>query len=155
MRDLGLVRLDEPFTRLLTQGMVLEPHLPAQDRSRAALPTSHPEDVEVETDADGRVTGGARRQRDGLPVEYGGLGTMSKSKHNGVDPQDLIEEYGADTARFFMIFTSPPEQTLAWSDAGVEGSFRFLKRLWAFARDVCQQRAPAACRRRARARGAS
>jgi leucyl-tRNA synthetase len=72
---------------------------------------------------------------DGKPVEYDGIGTMSKSKNNGVDPQDLIEKYGADTARLFMMFASPPEQTLEWSDAGVEGSFRFLKRLWAYAHD--------------------
>jgi leucyl-tRNA synthetase len=91
-----------------------------------------PEEIDVETDADGRVTG-ARAKSDGQPVEYAGLGTMSKSKRNGVDPQDLIEKYGADTARFFIIFTSPPEQTLAWSDSGVEGSFRFLRKLWAFA----------------------
>ena len=76
---------------------------------------------------------GAKLKADGQPVESGGIGTMSKSKNNGVDPQALIDEYGADTARFFMMFASPPEQTLEWSDAGVEGAFRFLKRLWSFA----------------------
>jgi leucyl-tRNA synthetase len=69
---------------------------------------------------------------DGRPVDYGGVGTMSKSKRNGVDPQELIETYGADTARFFMMFASPPEQTLEWSDSGVEGAYRFLKRVWTF-----------------------
>ena len=93
---------------------------------------------------------GARAKSDGLPVEYGGLGTMSKSKRNGVDPQELIEKYGADTARFFMIFTSPPEQTLAWSDSGVEGSFRFLQEAVGVCLRVCADRARRACLRRAR-----
>ena len=140
MRDLGLVRIAEPFTRLLTQGMVLN-HIFQRKTDKGGVAYFAPEEVEVETDADGRVTG-ARGRSDGLPVEYGGLGTMSKSKRNGVDPQDLIEKYGADTARFFMIFTSPPEQTLAWSDSGVEGSFRFLKKLWAFAHAYAQNVRP-------------
>ena len=140
MRDLGLVRIDEPFTRLLTQGMVLN-DIFQRKTEKGGIAYFTPEEVEVETDADGRVTG-ARARADGHPVEYGGLGTMSKSKHNGVDPQDLIEQYGADTARFFMIFTSPPEQTLAWSDSGVEGSFRFLKKLWAFAYAYAQSVRP-------------
>ena len=72
---------------------------------------------------------------DGKPVESGGIRTMSKSKNNGVDPQALIDQYGADTARFFMMFTSPPEDTLAWNDDGVEGAYRFLRRLWKFAHD--------------------
>jgi leucyl-tRNA synthetase len=131
MRDLGMVGVAEPFTRLLTQGMVLN-HIFQRKTDKGGIAYFAPEEVETETDAEGRVRG-ARARADGLPVEYAGLGTMSKSKRNGVDPQDLIEQYGADTARFFMIFTSPPEQTLAWSDSGVEGSFRFLKRLWAFA----------------------
>jgi leucyl-tRNA synthetase len=131
MRDLGLVRFDEPFTRLLTQGMVLN-DIFQRKSDKGGIAFFAPEEIDVETDADGRVTG-ARAKSDGQPVEYAGLGTMSKSKRNGVDPQDLIEKYGADTARFFIIFTSPPEQTLAWSDSGVEGSFRFLKKLWAFA----------------------
>jgi leucyl-tRNA synthetase len=91
-----------------------------------------PEEVELNHDSDGRVIG-AKSRSDGEPVTYEGVGTMSKSKRNGVDPQTLIDQYGADTARFFMMFASPPEQTLEWSDAGVEGSFRFLKRTWAFA----------------------
>jgi leucyl-tRNA synthetase len=87
--------------------------------------------VEPERDPKGKIIGGIRRS-DGAHVAYDGLGTMSKSKNNGVDPQQLIETYGADTARFFAIFASPPTNTLEWSDEGVEGSFRFLKRLWAY-----------------------
>ncbi len=136
MRDLGLVDLAEPFTRLLTQGMVLN-HIFQRKTDKGGITFFAPEEVDVATDADGRVIG-ARSRADGAAIEYAGLGTMSKSKRNGVDPQDLIEKCGADTARFFMIFTSPPEQTLAWSDSGVEGSFRFLKRLWAFSHAFAQ-----------------
>jgi leucyl-tRNA synthetase len=88
-----------------------------------------PADVDVQTDEQGRRIGALLRT-DGQPVEMGGIGTMSKSRNNGVDPQELVEQYGADTARLFMMFASPPEQTLEWADAGVEGAFRFLKRLW-------------------------
>jgi leucyl-tRNA synthetase len=105
-----------------------------------------PEEVELNHDSDGRVIG-AKSLSDGEPVTYEGVGTMSKSKRNGVDPQTLIDQYGADTARFFMMFASPPEQTLEWSDAGVEGSFRFLKRVWAFAQqNEAQIRAGLLCR---------
>jgi leucyl-tRNA synthetase len=76
---------------------------------------------------------GGRARIDGLPVEYGGLGTMSKSKLNGVDPQDMIDRFGADAARLFVMFAAPPEATLEWSDAGVEGAHRFVRRLWVFA----------------------
>jgi leucyl-tRNA synthetase len=136
MRDLGLVVLDEPFTNLLTQGMVLN-HIFQRKGDRGGISYFAPEEVTVETDPEGRVTG-ARTKSDGLPVEYAGIGTMSKSKRNGVDPQELIEKYGADTARFFIIFTSPPEQTLAWSDAGVDGSFRFLNRVWSLAAELSE-----------------
>ena len=133
MRDLGLVQLDEPFTNLLTQGMVLnEIFFRKPDTGRITY--YNPAEVEVEVDARGQRTG-AKLKADGLPVESGGIGTMSKSKNNGVDPQSLIEEYGADTARLFMMFASPPEQTLEWSDSGVEGASRFLKRLWTFSHD--------------------
>ncbi len=86
---------------------------------------------QVEHDAEGRVVG-AHLKADGKPVEYGGMGTMSKSKLNGVDPQDMIDRYGADAARLFVMFAAHPEATLEWSDAGVEGAHRFLKRMWAF-----------------------
>jgi leucyl-tRNA synthetase len=134
MRDLGLATIDEPFTNLLTQGMVLN-HIFQRKGEKGGLTYFAPDEITVETDAEGRVTG-ARAKADGQPVDYAGIGTMSKSKRNGVDPQQLIEQYGADTARFFIIFTSPPEQTLAWSDAGVDGSFRFLNRVWSFAADL-------------------
>jgi leucyl-tRNA synthetase len=88
--------------------------------------------VEVERDAKGKPVG-ARLRSDGQPVAFGGVEKMSKSKNNGVDPEELIKFYGADTARFFMMFASPPEDTLVWSDAGVEGAARFLRRLWTFA----------------------
>jgi leucyl-tRNA synthetase len=134
MRDLGLVSFDEPFAKLLTQGMVLN-HIFQRKGEKGGITYYAPEEVEVEQDPDGKVVG-ARARSDGQPVEYAGIGTMSKSKRNGVDPQDLIERYGADTARFFIIFTSPPEQTLEWNDAGVEGASRFLKRVWSLAYDL-------------------
>ncbi len=134
MRDIGISSVDEPFTNLLTQGMVLN-HIFQRRGEKGGITYFAPDEITIEHDADGRVVG-ARAKDDGKPVDYDGIGTMSKSKRNGVDPQELIEKYGADTARFFIIFTSPPEQTLEWSDAGVDGSFRFLRRVWSFAQDV-------------------
>jgi leucyl-tRNA synthetase len=130
MRDFGLVKIDEPFTRLLTQGMVLN-HIWSRRDAKGGVEYFWPHDVEPAIDAAGRITGG-RLRSDGSAVEYGGVGTMSKSKNNGVDPQEIIDRFGADTARLFVMFASPPEATLEWSDAGVEGAFRFLKRLWTF-----------------------
>jgi leucyl-tRNA synthetase len=127
MRDLGLVRLDEPFSHLLTQGMVLN-HIYLRHLGRRHV-YINPADVEVKFDANGARIG-AVSLLDGAEAEYGGLGTMSKSKNNGVDPQTLVEKYGADTARLFMMFAAPPEQSLEWSDEGVQGQFRFLRRLW-------------------------
>jgi leucyl-tRNA synthetase len=131
MRDMGLVKMDEPFTNLLTQGMVLN-HSYFRRTAKGGIDYYAPSDVEAVHDADGHVTG-ARLKSDGQPVEYGGLGTMSKSKLNGVDPQDIVDRYGADAARLFVMFAAHPEATLEWSDAGVEGATRFLKRLWTFA----------------------
>ena len=128
MRDLALVELDEPFANLLTQGMVLN-EIYFRKPESGRINYYNPAEVEIQTDQNGKRTG-ATLKADGQPVEAGGIGTMSKSKNNGVDPQSLIEEYGADTARLFMMFASPPEQTLEWSDSGVEGASRFLKRLW-------------------------
>jgi leucyl-tRNA synthetase len=140
MRDLGLVKMDEPFSRLLTQGMVLnEIYFRKPDSGRITY--YNPADVDIQTDDKGTRTGAVLRS-DGQSVESGGISTMSKSKNNGVDPQALIKEYGADIARFFMMFTSPPEQTLEWNDAGVEGSARFLRRLWSFGHDVAQISTP-------------
>jgi len=136
MRDIGLTTFDEPFSNLLTQGMVLnEIFFRKTEAGRIAY--FNPADVEIQSDADGKRLG-ATLKADGQPVESAGIGTMSKSKNNGVDPQALIEKYGADTARFYMMFTSPPEMTLLWSDASVEGSYNYLKKLWAFARDYAE-----------------
>ena len=131
MRDLGLVTFDEPFTNLLTQGMVLnEIFFRKTDTGR--LVYFNPTEVDIHFDEQGKRFSAVLRA-DNQPVESGGIGTMSKSKNNGVDPQQLVESYGADTARLFMMFASPPTQTLEWSDTGVEGAFRFLKRLWRLA----------------------
>src|SRR5262249_47229580 len=125
-----MVRFDEPFTRLLTQGMVLN-EIFFRKTDTARITYYNPTDVEIEHDERG-ARAGAKLKSDGRPVESDGIGTMSKSKNNGVDPQSLIDQYGADTARFFIIFTSPPEQSLEWSDSGVEGASRFLRRLWSY-----------------------
>jgi leucyl-tRNA synthetase len=130
MRDIGLIKADEPFTKLLTQGMVLN-HIYSLKNTKGGIEYFWPNEVEDVHGADGKVTT-AKRKTDGLVVNYEGVGTMSKSKSNGVDPQDLIEKYGADTARLYTMFTAPPEATLEWNDAGVEGSYRFLRRVWNF-----------------------
>ncbi len=130
MRDLGLVKIDEPFTQLLTQGMVLN-HIYSRRTPQGGVEYFWPQDVEDVLDASGKVVS-AKLKSDGSAIDYEGVGTMSKSKNNGVDPQLLIDQYGADTARLFVMFASPPEQTLEWNDAGVEGAHRFLKRVWAF-----------------------
>ena len=130
MRDLGLLKFDEPFTRLLCQGMVLN-HIYSRKTARGGIEYFWPDDVDNVMGDDGRIRG-AKLKADGSAVDYGGVGTMSKSKNNGVDPQDLIERYGADTARLYTMFTSPPEDTLVWNDASVDGAARFLRRLWAF-----------------------
>jgi leucyl-tRNA synthetase len=130
MRDLKLVKVDEPFTRLLTQGMVLNEAF-ARTGSEGGREYFWEHDLEIERDEHHAVLS-AKAKRDGLPVGYEGWTTMSKSKNNGVDPQALIDRSGADTARLFVMFASPPEQTLEWNDAGVEGANRFLRRLWAY-----------------------
>jgi leucyl-tRNA synthetase len=136
MRDLGLVKVDEPFTKLLTQGMVLN-HIYSRRTDKGGKEYFWPQDVEHVHDEAGKVVGAKLIKAVGdLPVgtaiDYEGVGTMSKSKNNGVDPQDLIEKYGADTARLYTMFTAPPEATLEWNDAAVEGSYRFLRRVWGF-----------------------
>ena len=133
MRDAGLVKTNEPFQRLLTQGMVVAATFFRHDEHGKKVYFS-PNEVEVERDASGRVSA-ARLRADGQPVTVGGIEKMSKSKMNGVDPQELIDRYGADTVRLFTMFAAPPEQSLEWSDAGVEGAQRFLKRLWKLAAD--------------------
>ncbi len=126
MRDLHLVKVDEPFTKLLTQGMVLNEAFSRTDGGKDYF-WAH--DLNIVRDDHAQVLS-ATAKADGKPVTYEGWTTMSKSKNNGVDPQDLIEKYGADTARLFVMFASPPEQTLEWNDAGVEGAHRFLRRVW-------------------------
>lgn len=128
MRDEGLVSSDEPFKRLLTQGMVVaETYYREADNGR--IDYFAPADIEVERDSKGKVIA-AKSKTDGKPVEIGGIEKMSKSKNNGVDPQTLINEFGADTVRLFTMFASPPDQSLEWSDSGVEGANRFLRRFW-------------------------
>ena len=132
----GLVKVDEPFTKLLTQGMVLN-HIYSRRTVKGGKEYFWPHDVEHVLDETGKITGARLKSAVGeLPVgtliDYEGVGTMSKSKNNGVDPQDIIEKYGADTARLYTMFTAPPEATLEWNDAGVEGSYRFLRRVWNF-----------------------
>jgi leucyl-tRNA synthetase len=131
MRDMGLVTIDEPFTRLLTQGMLLN-HIFFRRGDKGGVDYFPPEEVEARHDPDGRITGATWRN-DGQPVEYGGVGKMGKTERNGVDPQTLIDQYGADTARLYVMFAAPPEMTFVWSNAGVEGAQRFLRRLWTFA----------------------
>ncbi len=140
MRDMGLVKVDEPFTKLLTQGMVLN-HIYSRRSDKGGKEYFWPHDVEHVLDDSGKITGARLKKAvesggitlpAGTLIDYEGVGTMSKSKNNGVDPQDIIEKYGADTARLYTMFTSPPEATLEWNDAGVEGSYRFLRRVWNF-----------------------
>ncbi len=128
LRDLGLARAGEPFANLLTQGMVVaETYYRETEEGKRVF--FSPEEVEVQRDGRGAVAG-AVALADGRPVSVGGIEKMSKSKRNGVDPEGLIERYGADTVRLFTMFAAPPEQSLEWSDSGVEGASRFLKRLW-------------------------
>jgi leucyl-tRNA synthetase len=134
MRDMGLVKFDEPFTRLMTQGMLLN-HAYFRRGDKGGIDYFPPEDVEPVHDAAGRISGGTLKS-DGGRVEYDGTGTMSKSKKNGVDPHALIASHGADTARMFVMFAGPPEESALWSDSGVEGAHRFLKRLWAYAQGL-------------------
>jgi len=128
MRDLGLVEHDEPFAHLLTQGMVLAETYYREDEAGSKT-WFNPSEVEVRRDEKGRVTE-AVSMADGRPVVPGGVEKMAKSKNNGVDPQELVGRYGADTVRLFSMFAAPPEQSLEWSDAGVEGAWRFLRRLF-------------------------
>ncbi len=131
MRDEGLVSSNEPFKNLLTQGMVVAETY-YRTLENGGKDWFNPADVEVERDAKAKVIG-ARLKSDGLPVEIGGTEKMSKSKNNGVDPQAMIDAYGADTCRLFMMFASPPDMSCEWSDSGIEGANRFLRRVWRLA----------------------
>ena len=137
MNDEGIVPVREPFKQLLTQGMVLAATY-YRENAEGKKTWYNPADVTVQTDEKGRPIS-AVLDADGQPVIIGGVEKMSKSKNNGVDPQAIIDAYGADTARLFMMFASPPEQSLEWSDSGVAGAHRFLNRLWRTVYDFVQQ----------------
>jgi leucyl-tRNA synthetase len=128
MKDMGLIKVKEPFVRLITQGMVLN-HIYSRRTGDGRDEYFHPDDVDAQLDAHG-VPVSATLRSDGQPVNWEGMRTMSKSKGNGVDPTQLVQTFGADSVRLFMMFKAPPEDTLEWSDDGVEGSARFLRRLW-------------------------
>jgi len=143
MRDLGLVKFDEPFTRLFTQGMLTHDcYYREDDEGRKRW--FYPNEIDIEFDDKGRPVKVTARE-DGLPVIYGGTEKMSKSKNNVVEPRDIIGRFGADTARAFVMFAGPPDQSAAWSNSGAEGTSRFLRRLWSFCharRDTVAQAAP-------------
>src|SRR5690606_35610371 len=128
LRDAGLVDSDEPATHLLCQGMVVAETF-YREAANGQREWINPADVEVQKDARGKITGAVLRS-DGKPVAIGNTEKMAKSKNNGVDPQTMVDRYGADTVRLFSMFASPPDQSLEWNEAGVEGMSRFLKRLW-------------------------
>ena len=136
LRDFGYVDSDEPFKNLLTQGMVLAESWYSTDE-KGVQHWHAPDDVEPEADEHGKIIAGVLKAT-GEKVLFGGVQKMSKSKNNGIDPQSMIDKFGADTIRLFVMFASPPDQTLEWSDAGVEGAFRFLKRLWRMVSLVCE-----------------
>ena len=137
LRDEGLVDTDEPATHLLCQGMVIAETFYRED-AHGSKDWINPADVEMQRDARGHVAG-AVLKADGLPVQIGGIEKMSKSKNNGVDPQEMVDKYGADTVRLFSMFAAPPEQSLEWNEAGVEGCARFLRRVWAWAEKLAAQ----------------
>jgi leucyl-tRNA synthetase len=128
LRDEGLVHSDEPARNLLTQGMVIAETF-YRETAEGRREWINPADVDVERDPRGHVVG-ARLKADGQPVHIGGVEKMSKSKNNGVDPQAMVDKYGADTVRLFSMFAAPPEQSLEWNEAGVEGMSRFLRRFF-------------------------
>ncbi|MAD54896.1 leucine--tRNA ligase [Idiomarina sp. UBA3162] len=136
LRDTGLVDSDEPFKRLLCQGMVLADSFYRED-DKGGKQWISPLDVDLDKDDKGAVVS-ARHKADGQPVEIAGMSKMSKSKNNGIDPQTMVERYGADTVRLFMMFAAPPEMTLEWSDSGVEGAQRFLRRVWKLTYDFIE-----------------
>ena len=137
LRDAGLVEGNEPFKNLLTQGMVLAEAY-SYTLPNGAKEWVNPTEVDVVRDDKGRIIS-AQRASDGQPVEFAGMSKMSKSKNNGVDPQEAIKLYGADIVRLYTMFAAPPEQTLEWSDAGVQGAQRFLQRIWRLSFELLQQ----------------
>ena len=145
MRDLGLVKFDEPFTNLFTQGMLLHDCYYREEKGGSKR-WFYPDDILIEHDDKGRPSRLTSRA-DGLPVLYGGTEKMSKSKNNVVEPRDFIHKFGADTARTFVMFAGPPDQSAAWSDSGAEGSYRFLRRVWNFGVKLNATNSIAACAR--------
>jgi leucyl-tRNA synthetase len=129
MRDMGLLKFDEPFMRLMNHGMLLN-HIYYTVNSKGGKDYVPPTEVKPTLDAGSHIVGGVAA--DGTVVQYGGVGKMGKTERNGVDPQDLIDKYGADTARLFVMFVGGPEDASVWSDTGVEGSWRFLRRVWTY-----------------------
>jgi len=148
MRDLGLVTFSEPFTKLFTQGMLLNESFYREDHNGSAAGKKqwfYPSEVDIRHDDKGQPVSATARA-DGLPVLLGGIEKMSKSKNNLVEPKEIIAKFGADTARVFVMFAGPPDQSAAWSDSGAEGSHRFLRRVWALAvkhGDLLRSAAPA------------
>lgn len=141
LRDTGLVASDEPFKRLLCQGMVLADAFYHTDEKGGQNWVS-PTEVELEKDDKGRIT--KATAQDGTELNYAGMSKMSKSKNNGIDPQLMVEKFGADTVRLFMMFAAPPELTLEWQESGVEGAHRFIKRVWKLVQEhVAKGEAPA------------
>ena len=136
MNEAGLTTAREPFASLLTQGMVVAETFYRQVDGE--LRYFAPAEVEIEHDAKGKIVG-ARARSDGRLVEVGSIEKMSKSKNNGVDPEDMVARYGADTVRLYIIETSPPDQMLEWSGSAVEGASRFLRRLWRVVREHVAQ----------------
>jgi len=128
MRDAGLVASDEPARNLLCQGMVVAETFYRED-SDGNRHWINPADADIQRDERGRITG-AVLKADGKRVEIGGVEKMSKSKNNGIDPQRMIDKYGADTVRLFSMFAAPPDQSLEWNEAGVDGMARFMRRFW-------------------------
>ncbi len=130
MRDMDMLKFDEPFTRLFTQGMLLHDCY-YRDEAGGGKRWFYPNEVVVEHDDKGRPVKSTAKE-DGQPVLYGGIEKMSKSKNNVVEPREFISKFGADTARTFVMFAGPPDQSAAWSDSGAEGAFRFLRRVWVY-----------------------
>jgi leucyl-tRNA synthetase len=126
---MGLLHFDEPFSKLMNHGMLLN-HIYYTRNDKGGKEFVPPPEVKPTLDAHGHIVGGIAA--DGASLEYGGVGKMGKTERNGVDPQDLIDKYGADTARLFVMFVGGPEDASVWSDTGVEGSSRFLRRVWQF-----------------------
>ncbi|AAN54244.1 leucine--tRNA ligase [Shewanella oneidensis MR-1] len=137
LRDAGLVNTNEPAKQLLTQGMVLADAFYYTNDKGARVWVSPLDVATTEKDDKGRITKAI--DKDGNELVYTGMCKMSKSKNNGIDPQVMVEKYGADTVRLFMMFASPPELTLEWQESGVEGAHRFIKRLWKLASEYVAQ----------------